>query len=571
MEKKNFSRRDFLRLGGVAAVGATGAAALAGCTPKQQVVAANAEGLADTGNAASGAKWSWEVAPEPIADEDIAEVVERDYIIVGSGLAGVSTACSLAENGAEVMVIEKNATYSWRGAHYGCINSTRWREQGVEIDPAEVARDWVAQCNSRCNERLVWTFLNRSGEAMDWLCDKVEAHDGKINLLGAAYQNPTYKEYYGSYLFELGENFPADAKSGTSNAEVGRFEIVIYSLYNDALAAGAEFSWNTKAEQLVKDGDAVVAVVASTEDGYKKFVGRKGIIMATGDISGNDEMCERYSPLMTRCEQSQYIPIGANQGEGQQMGLWIGAKLEEGPFSPMIHPQAYLQLSQWFLFVNTRGNRFMNEDTWGQGKSLGVLNTEGNADHAWAIFDADWQKQIPETLDIGGGMFWVGPDHLYGQEYQEGFNQMQFDTGMEQGMVKQGNTFEELAEAIAADEPDFDKAAFVAEAERYNELCRNGKDVDFGKRDRLLYEIKNPPYYAAKFGPCRMVAPGGMLINTKSEVLGEDDRPIPGLYAVGNCSGGLYSVDYPLVILGNSHGRCVTFGYLLGRQLTGVE
>lgn len=253
-----------------------------------------------------------------------------------------------------------------------------------------------------------------------------------------------------------------------------------------------------------------MAVVASTEDGYKKFVGRKGIIMATGDISGNGEMCERYSPLMIRCEQSQYIPEGANQGEGQQMGLWIGAKLKEGPFSPMIHPQAYLQLSQSFLFVNTRGNRFMNEDTWGQGKSLGVLNTEGN-------------------------------------------------------------TFEELAEAIAADEPDFDKAAFVAEAERYNELCRNGKDVDFGKRDRLLYEIKNPPYYAAKFGPCRMVAPGGMLINTKSEVLGEDDRPIPGLYAVGNCSGGLYSVDYPLVILGNSHGRCVTFGYLLGRQLTGVE
>ena len=64
-----------------------------------------------------------------------------------------------------------------------------------------------------------------------------------------------------------------------------------------------------------------------------------------------------------------------------------------------------------------------------------------------------------------------------------------------------------------------------------------------------------------------MCAPGGALIDAKGEVLKEGDEPIPGLYAVGNCSGGLYAVDYPLVINGNSHGRCITFGYDLGRDL----
>ena len=68
-----------------------------------------------------------------------------------------------------------------------------------------------------------------------------------------------------------------------------------------------------------------------------------------------------------------------------------------------------------------------------------------------------------------------------------------------------------------------------------------------------------------------MTAPGGLMVNTRSQVLDNDDNPIEGLYAVGNVSGGLYAVDYPLVIPGNSHGRAVTFGYLLGRQLTGVE
>lgn len=564
--QRGMSRRNFFKLGGAAALGAAGTAALTGCSPQQ---ASDGVDAAEATQSQNG--WSWETAPEPIDDSAIVETVEKDFIVVGAGLAGVSTACSIAENGGEVVVIEKNATYSWRGAHYGSINNRRWREQGVEVDPTDVTRDWIAQCNSRCNERLVWTFLNRSGEALDWLSDKVEAHGGVVDLLGCCYQNPTYKNITDPLFILKVRFFHQTRRAAPTNEEIGNFEMAIYSLYNDAVDAGAEFSWNAKAAQLVKEDNRVTAVIAETEEGYKKFVGRKGVIMCTGDISGNDEMCEAYSPLMLRCEQTQYVPVGANMGEGQQMGMWIGAKMEETPFSPMIHPQGYLQLSQWFLSVNTLGNRFMNEDTWGQGKSLGVLTTPGNADHAWCIFDSEWQNQIPETLDIGGGMFWVGPDHLYGQEYSPGFNQGQFDTGVENGMVKQGDTFEELADAIAADEPSFDKEVFLAEVERYNELCRAGKDTDFGKREQLLYEIKNPPYYAAKYGPCRMVCPGDMLINTNSQVLGEDDKPIEGLYAVGNCSGGLYAVDYPLVVLGDSHGRCVTFGYLLGRQLMGVE
>jgi hypothetical protein len=31
--------------------------------------------------------------------------------------------------------------------------------------------------------------------------------------------------------------------------------------------------------------------------------------------------------------------------------------------------------------------------------------------------------------------------------------------------------------------------------------------------------------------------------------------------------GDIYAVDYPINIQGNSHGRCLTFGYLLGEYL----
>lgn len=573
-QASSLTRRSLFKIGGLAAAGAIGGAALTSCAPSAPVSLSSTE--TPTGDAApASTRWSWETPPEPITEADITETVEREYIIVGAGIAGVATACSLAENGAETLVLEKGETYSFRGGHYGSCNSGRWKAKGIEHDPAEIARDWIAQCNSRCNERLVWTFLNRSGEALDWLADKAEAHGATVRLLGVVYKGPTYKEYEGTMMF-----IPDGSQQGTAfgggiaqddSVKLTPSEMAIYSLFNDAAAAGAEFVFNVRAEQLVTENDRVAAVIAKTDSGYTKYVGTRGIILATGDISGDDEMCEAYSPLMLRCEQTQYAPLGANTGDGQKMGLWIGAKMEQPPFSPMIHPQGYVRISHYFLMTNTRGERFMNEDTWSQGKSLSALTTAGNSDHAWSVFDNAWLDQIPETIPHGGGMFWVPSGWEYGTPWTPDADQGFLDKGLEDGLVKKADTVEELAAAIAADEPQFNQETFIAEFNRYNELCRTGKDTDFGKRSELLYELTTPPFYAAKFGGCRMTAPGGLMVNTRSQVLDNDDNPIEGLYAVGNVSGGLYAVDYPLVIPGNSHGRAVTFGYLLGRQLTGVE
>lgn len=567
MGSNEITRRSLFRLGGAATVaGALGVASLSYPTASTAFAAEDAQAV----------RWSWEVAPDPIDDADIVDVIEDDYLVIGAGIAGVSTACSLAENGASVTVIDKSNTYSYRGGHYGSCNSGRWKAAGVEHEPADIARDWIAQCNSRCNERLVWQFLNRSGEALDWVADKVENHGGTVRLLGVVYKGPTYKEYEGTMMFIPGDVEQGNAVGGgiKNNASADGLTVAnmaISSLYDDAVNAGANFVFDTKAEQLIKEGDTVVGAIASDADGYKKYIGTKGVILATGDISGDDEMCEAYSPLMLRCQQTQYAPLGVNTGDGQKMGMWIGAKMEDGPLAPMIHPQGYVRISHYFLMTNTRGERFMNEDTWSQGKSLGALVTAGNNDHAWSIFDSAWLDQIPETIPTGGGMFWVPSGWEYGTPWTPDADQGFLDGGLENGMVKQADTVEELAAAIAADEPQFNQERFIEEFNRYNELCQAGKDTDFGKRSELLYELKNPPYYAAKFGGCRMTAPGGLLIDTSSRVLDHDDNPIPGLYAVGNVSGGLYAVDYPLVIPGNSHGRAITFGYLLGRQLTGVE
>ncbi|MEG0303299.1 FAD-binding protein [Gordonibacter sp.] len=63
---------------------------------------------------------------------------------------------------------------------------------------------------------------------------------------------------------------------------------------------------------------------------------------------------------------------------------------------------------------------------------------------------------------------------------------------------------------------------------------------------------------------------GDIHVSDHFEVIDAEDRPVEGLYAIGNCSGDLYAYDYPINVQGNSHGRCLVGGKCLGEQLAGV-
>ncbi len=45
---------------------------------------------------------------------------------------------------------------------------------------------------------------------------------------------------------------------------------------------------------------------------------------------------------------------------------------------------------------------------------------------------------------------------------------------------------------------------------------------------------------------------------------------IDGLFAIGNVSGSMFDGYYPHHNQAISHGRCGTFGYLVGRYLAGI-
>ena len=517
--KNGLSRRAFLGLGATAAVAA--GAGLAGCSPAASAGDVKAGGDA-AGSAAAGGEtqYAWEVVPDPITD--VTSTVDTDILVIGAGLAGCACAAAAAEKGGKVTVVEKTSSWNGRGGGFGAINSHYMDELGIEVDKVNAKQHWIAQCASRANEDLIVKFFNSSEEASNWLLAKAEAVGGSA-MVGALYSHDDVKD-------------------------------------------GAEFVFDSPAVQLVKDGTKVTGCICEGKDGYVQYNASKGVVLCTGDIGGDLEMCKAYAPICAEYGQprSQYTPVGVNTGDGHKMGMWVGAQLQDLPLPTMMHPQAFCWFHGPFLFVNDNGERFMCEDTWVQGKSL-AINRQPNGE-AWSIFDANWKTDLVNGLPYGGGMFWdsfrpYGSDLELAPQYFE----TQIPEYIKQGNAYQADTLDELAKQIGCD-----AAVLKATVERYNGMCEAGEDTDYYKKPVFLTPVKEGPFYALKVGPALLAIPGGLRTNNDFQCLDAEGAPIEGLYALGNVQGDICAVDYPINVAGNSHGRCITYGYLLGHELAGA-
>ncbi len=503
-------------------------------------------------------KWgAWATPMDPVPEKDILTTEEADVIVIGAGIAGVTCALRAAQCSASVIVLEKSASWSARGGNIGVANSSFMKENGYENDPEYIAREWIKRCANRCDERIVWHYLKNGGRAMDWLVDIVTKpeYGARPVLQGCIYKGDTYVEVVGSHRFFDGPMAKRGARAGAADA--------VYAMYTEAEKLGVRFLFKTPGEQLVKKDGCVEGVVAKDDEGYRYFKARRGVVLATGDIGGNDDMCEDLAPIANRCSAKIYSPRGGNTGDGHRMGLWAGGTFEDAPFAAVLHPQAFHFGNYCFLFVRPDGTRFMNEDNYVQGKSVAIIRER--VPYAWSIIDSDWAEKIPETLQYGGGLFW-GQDCVAGEKpFEPDTEAMLLEWGQKRGVIVKADTPEELASKM-----DVPAARFAATFRRYNELAAAGQDADFGKRRELLMPLDRSPYYALKFGPALLAVVGGLRVDTGMRVLDENSEPVSGLYAIGNAAGGRYGVDYPILIAGNSHGTALTFGFVLGESLGGV-
>lgn len=586
------SRRDFLKSAAAGAVSVAAMGVLGGCSTaasESTIAATEAATEAATQAATTAAApettsaaaaettattqettlrgHSWEVAPEPIDESQIKETVETEVLIIGGGYSGVAAAASCAEQGLKVTLLEKDDKLNGHGVGgTGAISSRAlkpYESEGYVIDkPLNMAR-WMKTCGGRCRESLVAKYFRESERCMDWLLDIAEANGTACLITANASNSPVHKEEHSYHMLAGGPIFE----------EYGMALGTPYLLKKYAEEQGGDnvqFVFNTPAVQLVKEGARITGAVCTNENGYIKYTASKAVVLATGDISRDDEMMEYFAPIGTKVLQRLCSDFG-NTGDGHKMACWVGAGLQDGPWPTMMHPQAAAGFHGPFLFVSPKGKRFMNEATWVQGKCVGIME-QAKSTFAWSIFDKNWPTDLLNGLPYGGGMFWDS-FRMYGSNEQDAVDY--FVETVEQGVENGSNdstsnyvkcdTLEELADAI-----DVPKEQFLATVARYNELCEAGEDEDFYKEAVFMTPIKEGPFYATKVGTGLLAVVGGIHISDNFEVLTKDDEVIPGLYAIGNCSGDMYAYDYPINIQGNSHGRCLCWGKLLGEHLATV-
>jgi fumarate reductase flavoprotein subunit len=537
----SISRRELLKS---AAIGSTAVAAL------------GVAGVAGADEAAETGKHSWEVKPDPITD--VTETVDCDVLIIGGGYSGCSCACNAAQNGLNTILVEKDDVLNGHGVGgTGAIKSRVMDENGIVLDkPIEMER-WVATCGNRCSEKIVGKFFRESERCMNWLLDLGEEYGMSCMLTVGS--NSTVHPEASCYHMLFGGDF---------YDQYGYAKAVEYMLADAAEKAGATIAYNTPAVQLVQDDSgAVTGAICTNEAGeYVQYNAAKGVVLATGDVSWNDEYLEEFAPIALQVKSRLCGDLG-NVGDGHNMAAWAGAAFQPAPWPTMMHPQAAGMFHGPFLFINPEGKRFMNEATWVQGKCVGIM-VNGGSDHAWSIFDSNFEADNTASLEYGGGMFWDSFRAVGTTPADASASHAEtVKTGVETtpDYYKCADTLEELVAQL-----DVPADVALETIAHYNELCEAGEDTDFYKESHFLFPIKEGPFYAVEVGPGLLGVCGGIQINEDFQAVDSEGNAIEGLYAIGNCAGGMYAYDYPINIQGNSHGRCLMEGKCLAEQLAGV-
>jgi len=100
--------------------------------------------------------------------------------------------------------------------------------------------------------------------------------------------------------------------------------------------------------------------------------------------------------------------------------------------------------------------------------------------------------------------------------------------------------------------------------EKYNTACDQGHDDLFGKDRCYLEPLRIPPFYAIQCDPSFLGTIGGIKINQRMEVMNKEGRPVPGLYAAGQDTGGWECDTYNPMLAGMTFGFALNSGRIAG-------
>jgi len=449
--------------------------------------------------------------------------VETDVVVVGSGAAGLAAALTAAEDGARVIVFEKERSPGGTSNFFEgtfAVESNMQRQRYITYSKDEAFKNIMEYSHWIANPRLVRAIVNESGVTIGWLQQQgIEFVDATINM-------------------------PDSPR--TYHIIKGKGEAVIKALVTKAKEKGVDIRLATPVKRLIKQGDSITGVIAE-ENGEDKQVKAKAVVIASGGYANNKEWIKKYNGFDLGIN---IVPVGNvdKMGDGIRMAWEVGAAevgnnvlelYRVGPIGPEFAMGSQLELAtiQPGLWVNPRGERFCDESVAFYDASVGNANARWKEGFSYTIFDeAALQRMTEKGIDKNANVS-TFPGTKPADIRRE------LKAALERGTTEvfAADTVAELATKMKVD-----PAVLQATITEYNSFCEKKHDDLFAKDIKYLNPIVGLKYYAIRARTVFLGTMGGIRINERAEVVDKKDIVIPGLYAAGFDAGGMYGDSYPI-------------------------
>lgn len=473
-------------------------------------------------------------APTPSA-EPVDETKTADVIVVGAGGGGMAAAISAVDNGAKSVIILEKTTQNGGSLNYtsGSMSGAETNIQkidGIEDSIDSYVSDIMSNGDQKGNKDLIREYAEEDVDAIQWLWDNglsdnkfsTDRQTGTMSVFAPEHQLYSQKRTY---------------KPSADNKE--KYKSAAHEILDQVLQTydEVETDYSTDAYKLEYNEDGqIMSVLAKNAGKTIEYKANKGVIMATGGYSGNRKMMAEFTE-----NGGYYLPGGAStaNGSGIYMMQEVGAYLDKDnlgyvPTFPMgldtgKGPGQIASTYMWKaggICVNKEGKRFVDETEQEVVKRETALEEQPEA----IQYDIFTDKIIADTEALHSSVFWTA-------FYAPGkpFNQF----------VVSADSLDELAEKI-----DVPADNLKATVESYNKHVADKTEDEFGRKfteDSLnpaysaaINDISGEHYYAVPLHALCVMTLGGVSINEDAQVLDNDMKPIPGLYAAGECVGNIW-------------------------------
>lgn len=315
------------------------------------------------------------------------------------------------------------------------------------------------------------------------------------------------------------------------------------------VAAGGSILTEVRDVDLVQGDDGRVTGARFVHDGERITAQAGSVVLATGGFQGDPELTQTFIG-----HGADTIGVRSNPcsvGDGFRMGRAAGgaASRHLSTFyghtlpSPLpVIPEVFLRLTLYFsaygILVNRSGRRFTDE-------SLG---------------DEVSDQRLLLERDHRGVLIWddsVQRERALAEPYPSGMVLDRFAEARALGArAAESDTLEGLVEQVST--WGVDRAALARTLADYSRAADGDEDIAL---DAPLPERPSPlhraPFRALEVQPCITIPFGGLRVDGDARVLDRDDRPVPGLHAVGADAGGAQDLRY----VGG-----IVFGLVFGRR-----